>query len=135
MVKVVGGDRPKRPPLGFSDTLWELLMASWAKERAQKRRRRPSVSTMFDRLKESVDDWEKSIVPLVPKQWEESCGYRVYPRKCASLFMALLQRRGLILQLLGWRLVVSDFNDISGHVMNRTTRPLSNAPAIPAHSM
>lgn len=81
IVKVVDGVRPKRPPLGFSDTLWELLTASWVKERARKRRRRPSVSTVLDRLKESVDKWEKSIVPLVPKQWDESRGYHIYPEK------------------------------------------------------
>ena len=63
------GDRPDRPPSGFSETLWNLVVATWVEQYAQKPRERPSASTVLARLKGCVDDWGKSIIPLVPKDW------------------------------------------------------------------
>ncbi|KAF9648294.1 kinase-like protein [Thelephora ganbajun] len=70
--KVIRGDRPKRPRPGFSDKLWRLLLETWAAEYIRRPQRRPPASTILKRLGESVDQWEKSIVPLVPEQWQES---------------------------------------------------------------
>jgi len=69
------GDRPNRPPSGFSDTLWKLLIKTWVEQCVKGRRRRPTASTVLDRLKQDVDHWEKSIIPLVPRQWQESGRY------------------------------------------------------------
>jgi len=73
--KVMKGDRPDRPPLGFSDTLWKLLTKTWVEQRVKGPRRRPAASTVLNRLKQDVDHWEKSIIPLVPRQWHESGWY------------------------------------------------------------
>ncbi|KAF9648298.1 kinase-like protein [Thelephora ganbajun] len=70
--KVMNGDRPVRPPSGFSDILWELTAATWAEQQVQQPQMRPSVSTVLDRLVKDVNRWEKSIIPLVPKQWQEN---------------------------------------------------------------
>lgn len=72
MLKVVGGTRPNRPALGFSDTLWDSLTSTWAVEDGPESKRRPSASVVLDQLKKEVDDWEKAIVPLIPKEWQES---------------------------------------------------------------
>jgi len=69
--KVMEGVRPDRPSSGFPDTLWELLVATWVVIDAQVPEGRPPASTVLDRLKEHVDDWGKSIIPLVPESWQE----------------------------------------------------------------
>ena len=73
--KVMKGDRPNRPPLGFSDGLWKMLKKTWVEQRVKGPRRRPAASAVLDRLKQDVDHWEKSIAPLVPRQWHESGRY------------------------------------------------------------
>ena len=65
------GVRPDRPPSGLSDTLWELLVATWAVQHAQEPGGRPPAWTILDRLKETVDDWGRSIVPPVPEYWQD----------------------------------------------------------------
>ena len=75
MFKVVTGDRPNRPASGFSDTLWDLLVSTWVVEDGPESKRRPSASAVLDQLKKDVDHWGKSIVPLVPKEWQESGEY------------------------------------------------------------
>ena len=71
MLKVVKGDRPARPSSGLSETLWDLLVATWVEQYAQRSRERPPASTVLAQLKECVDDWGKSIIPLVPEDWED----------------------------------------------------------------
>jgi len=79
--KVIEGGRPDRPPFGFSDKLWKLLMKMWVEQRVKGTRRRPSASTVLDGLKQDVDRWEKSIMPLIPREWQESGGYNTSPNK------------------------------------------------------
>ena len=71
ILKVAKGDRPDRPSSGHSDVLWNLLVVTWAAQYAQKPRERPPVSTVLARLKECVDDWGKSMIPLIPEDWED----------------------------------------------------------------
>jgi len=56
MKKIIGGERPPRPPkekkLGLSDELWEVVQASLAQEVKE----RPSVSTFVDSLEEATPD-------------------------------------------------------------------------------
>lgn len=81
MYKVISGDRPNRPASGFSDTLWESLTETWVAEDGPESKRRPSASVVLDRLKKDVDNWGKSIVPLVSKEWQESGGYSRFSSK------------------------------------------------------
>ena len=69
------GDRPDRPPLGFPDTLWDLLIETWVVEDGPESERRPSASFILDQLEKDIDHWENSIVPLVRKQWQEDGWY------------------------------------------------------------
>ena len=85
------GVRPDRPPSGLSDTLWELLVATWAVQHAQGSEGRPPASTVLDRLKEIVDDWGESIVPLVPESWREDGECHMSPRERHGLFMSSLR--------------------------------------------
>lgn len=71
MLKVIQGDRPGRPIPGLSETLWNLLVATWVEQYAQKPQERPSASTVLARLKECVGDWGKSIIPLIPEDWKD----------------------------------------------------------------
>ena len=84
------GDRPERPPLGFSDALWESLVETWVIEDGPESNRRPSASAILDRLKGDIDHWEKSIVPLVPEEWQESGGHPTYLGECHNLVVTLL---------------------------------------------
>ena len=70
MLRVMDGVQPDRPPSGFSDTLWELLASTWVVQHAHEPPGRPPARTVLGKLKECVDDWGKSIVPLVPEHWQ-----------------------------------------------------------------
>jgi len=93
MLKVMEGFRPNRPPKGFSDTLWDLLVETWVVQHAQEPGGRPPASTVLERLGGFVDDWGNTILPLVPEslQEDEDSGCRMHPSKCHSLFTFLLQ--------------------------------------------
>jgi len=71
-------------------------MATWVVQHAQEPQGRPPACTVLDRLKECVDDWGESIVPLVPESWQEDGGCRVSPGKSNSSFMSLLRRQVLM---------------------------------------
>ena len=77
MNRVIHGARPERPPSGFTDELWEMLVASWVEERAGKPQRRLPIPAMLDRLKEIAEQWEKSIVPLTPNQCNDNGERRI----------------------------------------------------------
>ena len=96
MYRVVKGVRPGRPPSGFTDKLWEMLVASWVEERAGEPQRRLPISVILDRLEESVEQWGKSIVPLVPNQRKESGRSRIYLSQFRGLLMILRQFQVLI---------------------------------------
>ena len=72
MCKVLKGDRPGRPLSGFSDPLWELLVATWVVEDGPESRRRPPAPTVLDRVKSEVDRWDASILPLLPEWRQEN---------------------------------------------------------------
>ena len=91
MFKVMKGNRPDRPPSGFSETLWGLLVATWVEQYAQKPRKRPSASTVLTRLKKCVGHWGKSIIPLVPEDWKNTGSCRMSPNDRGGLFTSLLQ--------------------------------------------
>ena len=64
-----------------------MLVASWVEERAGKPQKRLTILAMLDRLRESVEQWEKSIVPLTPNQPKENSERRTN----------LSERRGLLM--------------------------------------
>ena len=64
MYKVLEGGRPDRPPSGFSDQLWRLLVCSWSVEHDSKSSKRPSATTVRDQLREDARNWGQSVVPL-----------------------------------------------------------------------
>ena len=106
--KVMDGNRPERPPSGFTDPLWDLLAETWLDQHFDEPQKRPPVSTVLDRLRESVGDWDKSITPVIPKQWEESGEYAMSPSKCRDLLMSLLQTQTSKEMIVSQRLSVSD---------------------------
>ena len=99
MLKVVQGHRPSRPSSGLSEALWDLLVATWAEQFAQKPRKRPPIHTVLSRLGECVDHWGKSITPLIPEDWENIGLCRMSPNPFGSLFMSFLQVVTAISQL------------------------------------
>ena len=103
MFKVVKGDRPDRPPSLFSEKLWDLLVATWVTQYAQKPRKRPPVSTVLTRLKECVGHWRKSDVP--PKDWENTSLYRMFLNDCGGLLMPPSQVMKTVSRL--WQVIFS----------------------------
>ena len=63
MCRVLEGGRPNRPPSGFSDQLWELLVSTWCVEDGSQRSKRPPTSVILGQLREDVHKWGKSITP------------------------------------------------------------------------
>jgi hypothetical protein len=68
MFKVLQGERPDRPPSGFSDQLWELLVTTWHAEQGSQPSKRPLTSTILYQLEEDVRWWRKSIIPPILMQ-------------------------------------------------------------------
>jgi len=80
MLKVMRGEKPDRPPAGFSDALWNLLLAAWDAEYRSQPPKRPSIRTISNQMKEDSNNWHKFIVPLPRLQVEEEdfCAYPTY---------------------------------------------------------
>ena len=77
MIKVVGGDRPDRPPSVFTDSLWGLLEETWLVEHGSQSPKRPQVSTVLDRLGREADNWGKSITPPDVVESARRAGYNL----------------------------------------------------------
>jgi len=77
MLKVMRGEKPDRPPAGFSDGLWNLLLAAWDAEHGSQPPKRPSIRRISNQMKEDASNWHKFIVPLPRPRVEEEelCAY------------------------------------------------------------
>jgi len=73
MLEVMRGKKPGRPPSGFSDALWNLLLAAWDAEHGSQPSKRPSIQSIVDQLREDVDEWDQLIILPTLEQEEESC--------------------------------------------------------------
>jgi len=80
MLKVMRGEKPERPPAGFSDALWNLLLTAWDAEYRSQPPKRPSIRTISNQMKEDAIVWHKFIVPLPRSgvEEEEFCAYLTY---------------------------------------------------------
>ena len=75
--KVLSGDRPDRPPVGFSDALWALLTRSWAEvpESSDPHSARTSIAHVLERLQDEEKSWSSAYerpLPPVPVELEAS---------------------------------------------------------------
>ena len=68
----IRGKKPDRPPSGFSDALWNILLAAWDAEYGSQPSKRPPIQTILNRLKEDSDNWDQFIVPPASMRGEES---------------------------------------------------------------
>jgi len=80
MLKVMRGEKPGRPPAGFSDALWNLVLAAWDTEYWSQPPKRPSIRTISNQMKEDASNWHKFIVPLprLREEEEEFCAYHTH---------------------------------------------------------
>lgn len=79
MLEVVEGKKPSRPPSGFSDNLWNLLLEVWDPEYGSQPSRRPSIPSILDQMREDAEGWDQSLILGQPLQVEEETA-RVVPR-------------------------------------------------------
>ena len=86
-------------------------METWVAEDGPGSKRRPSASVVLYRLKKDVEHWGKSILPLVPEEWQGSGGCSRCLSICRGLLTILLQRQVLMEEPVGQKLMVSDFRD------------------------
>jgi len=73
MYKVMNGEKPGRPPSGFSDALWNLLLAAWDADHRSQPSKRPFIQSIADQLQEDVDKWNQLIDLPTPEQGDEDC--------------------------------------------------------------
>lgn len=71
MLEVMRGKKPNRPPLGFSDSLWNLLLKVWEPEYGPQPPKRPPIQPILDQLKQDANDWDRSVILPPPPQAEE----------------------------------------------------------------
>ncbi|KAF9781243.1 kinase-like domain-containing protein [Thelephora terrestris] len=64
--KVLGGFRPERPSVGFSDALWTLLTQTWLEEfeTPESQSVRPSITDILKLLQDEADNWIQPSRPL-----------------------------------------------------------------------
>jgi len=73
MLEVMRGKKPDRPPSGFSDTLWNLLLAAWDAEHRSQPSKRPFIQSIVNQLQEDVDEWDQDMILPPPEEGDESC--------------------------------------------------------------
>jgi len=73
MLEVMRGKKPDRPPSGFSDALWDLLLVAWDAEHGSQPPGRPSIRTILTQLEGDASEWDEYIIPPVPEQGDDSC--------------------------------------------------------------
>ena len=71
MLKVITGKKPGRPPSGFSDALWNILLMAWDAEDGSRTPKRPSTQAISNQLKEDANKWDQFIVLPVLEQGDE----------------------------------------------------------------
>ena len=64
--KVLTGNRPFRPTVGFSDPLWELLAQTWLEERESSPPIRPEIATILEQLQYEAEIWSPGGRLLAP---------------------------------------------------------------------
>ena len=70
-------------------------MATWVVQpHAKEPEERPSLATVHDWLDLCVDDWGKSIVPLVPESWQDGV-YHMSLNKHGILLMLALEQEAM----------------------------------------
>lgn len=67
MLVVVEGRKPKRPPSGFSDNLWNILLKVWDPEYGSQPPKRPPISSILAQMRKDGDDWNPPV--LQPSEW------------------------------------------------------------------
>ena len=55
MLEVIRGKKPARPPSGFSDALWNLLLLSWDAEYESQSPKRPSIQEILSQLRKDAN--------------------------------------------------------------------------------
>ena len=55
--KVLSGDLPAQPAVGFSDPLWALLVQTWLEEYESSLPVRPYIITILERLRDEAKTW------------------------------------------------------------------------------
>jgi len=73
MLEVMRGKKPDRPPSGFSDALWNLLLAAWDAEHGSQPSKRPPIQSIANQLQEDVDEWNQLNDLPTPDGEDESC--------------------------------------------------------------
>ena len=73
MYKVMSGEKPGRPPSGFSDALWNLLLAAWDAEHRSQPSKRPFIQSIANRLQEDVGKWNQLLDLPTPEEGDEDC--------------------------------------------------------------
>jgi len=71
VLKLLEGTKPNRPPSGFSDKLWNLLLNVWDPEYGSQLPKRPSIPSILDQINEDADNWDPSTIPLHTLRVEE----------------------------------------------------------------
>ena len=80
--RVLGGIRPDRPAMGFSDELWALLGQTWLEvsESSDSQAIRPEIAEIIKQLQGEVGNWspaDRVLSPTIQMEPEESCVFSV----------------------------------------------------------
>ena len=62
--KVLSGNRPERPTVGFSDLLWALLVQMWLEEYESSPPARQNTVGILEQLQDEAGTWDPTSRPL-----------------------------------------------------------------------
>ena len=70
--KVLSGNRPEKPTVGFSDLLWALLNKTWLEESEPSPSVRPDITTILEQLEDEAKTWNPTSRLFSPPQMERN---------------------------------------------------------------
>ena len=62
--KILSGNQPEGPTVGFSDPLWSLLVQMWLEEYESSPPARPNIVGILEQLQDEAGAWDPTSRPL-----------------------------------------------------------------------
>ena len=95
--KVLTGNRPDRPTVGFSEPLWALLNKTWLEERESSPPVRPDIADILELLEYEAQTWSPTgrlLAPPMRMDRKASCKSSIYS-ELAHVWLTTEPQRGV----------------------------------------
>ena len=104
--KVLNKHRPERPPVGFSESLWKLLIQMWLEEYESLPPTRPNITVILEQLQDEAENWNpknRLLAPPIPMERKTS-GTLPHPLEPGRTWLTRKSQRRVPWTLSGFRI-------------------------------